>query len=187
MRTLHLEYKEHDYHLLANVGSILKNLNFAVRGLDRSYLRLDPDSMGRNLGGPLRTCLMQGIYHSQIIHWCTRRMLRFGRLPSPLQENNASTFSATTVKNEDDKKVTVNNVAKAHRQDNTERFHDTSDDSDDVNLGSDAVALHFMKSIKDMVACMLYVPLTVTAILASCHVWMLTNVLDISYGTGQLF
>ena len=95
-RVLHLDYKESDYHILANVGNVLKNLNFVIRGLDRIYLRLDQDSMGKNLGGPLRTCLMQGIYQSQIIQWNTRRMLHFST------SDNKSTGVKSVLKEMDD-------------------------------------------------------------------------------------
>ncbi|NBV32148.1 MAG: hypothetical protein EBR93_06415, partial [Bacteroidetes bacterium] len=166
-RVLHLDYKESDYHILANVGNVLKNLNFAIRGLDRSYLRIDQDSMGRNLGGPLRTCLMQGIFQSQIIQWSTRRMLRFST--------------------SDNKSVGIKSVLKEMDNQNPPDIPSTSANADvdmpDREHGpavNDTISVDFMKSVKNMVASMLYVPLTISTILAACHLWLLTNVLDIS-------
>lgn len=178
MRTLHLEYKEHDYYILSNVSSILKNINFAIKGLDRNYLRLDPDSMGRNLGGPLRTCLMQGIYHTQIINWCTQRMLRFST-------SSATSSSVQSSLLDMDKQDTpgAESVKQAKADPKGKMPYTSADEQMDVDShdkDKNVVSVHFMKSITNMVASMLYVPLTVTAILAASHVWLLTNVLDIS-------
>ena len=60
-------------------------------------------------------------------------------------------------------------------------IEDEMDKCDNFNeQDENAISVHFLKSVKNMVASMLYVPLTVTAILAASHMWLLTNVLDIS-------